>query len=115
MEAEQELSQIVKAKDEKISVLREERDIMQRHLHDIELQLKASVDNLAELDQAFVEVAREINTRHQNEIACLSNEKIFTVQENERIRKALHASEASNASLTEELHQIKLKNKAVEL
>jgi hypothetical protein len=56
MEAEQELSQIVKAKDEKISVLREERDIMQRHLHDIELQLKASVNNLAELDQAFVEV-----------------------------------------------------------
>ena len=115
MEAEQELSQIVKAKDEQISVLREERDFMQRQLHDTELQLNESVNNLAELDQAFLEVAREINTRHQNEIECQCKEKNAAVQENERIRKALHASEASNASLTEQLHQIKLKNEAIEL
>ncbi|KAL3783167.1 hypothetical protein HJC23_001517 [Cyclotella cryptica] len=122
IEAEQRISQVItdtekqcQSRDEQISALLAERDFLQKELKDKELEVKQCINDLVDLDHAFVDVAREIKTRHHNEIMRLHQDKIAVVQEKEELQEAIRMIESDNASLNNELVHLRLEYKAMEL
>lgn len=120
IEAEERISKVIldaekqcQLRDEQISLLLEERDLLQRELKDKELELKESMNDLVDLDHVFVDVAKEIKTRHQKEIMRLSEEGLVAVQQKEKLQEAIRSIESDNASLNNELVQLRLKYKAM--
>ena len=107
IESEQMIMKVMTEGEEKCQLLRHERDCVQRQLQERDLQLQSTVDNMEELDHAFVDVAREFNSRHQSEIVQLSEERLTLERENTRL-------DGENAMIREEVLHLKSCCKSME-
>ena len=114
IESQEMMNRVASEADEQCQALRKEIEYLQGQLQEKDCELKNNVDNMADLDHTFKDVAKEINARHQCEVVQISNEKLIIVHENERLRKRIDSTERVNTSLKEELEQLRLKYKTME-
>lgn len=107
IESEQMIMKVMTEGEEKCQLLRHELESVHRQLRERDLQLQSTVDNMEELDHAFVDVAREFNSRHQSEIVQLSEERLAFERENTRL-------DGENTMIREEVLHLKSCCKSME-
>lgn len=107
IESEQMIMKVMTEGEEKCQLLRHELESVHRQLRERDLQLQSTVDNMEELDHAFVDVARELNSRHQSEIVQLSEERLAFERENTRL-------DGENTMIREEVLHLKSCCKSME-
>ena len=107
IESEQMIKKVVSEGEEKCRLLQHELECVHRQLQERDMQLQSTVDNMQELDDAFVDVAREVNARHQSEIDRLSEEMLMFERENSRL-------DGENAMIREEVLHLRSMCKATE-
>lgn len=117
MKAEQDrqISQVVAEADDRCKLLHDEIELLRNHLQSKDDELRTSAENISDMDKCFADVAREINARHNHEMARLSEENLAITHQNKILQRDINNAQDNNASLKEELHQLKSKYRSIEL
>jgi chromosome segregation ATPase len=115
IESDRMISKVLSEAEERCQSLQEEVRCLRDQLQCSDIQLRDSANNMAELDHAFMDVAREINARHHDEIAQMSDERKSISCENERLQSLLQRAETDIASKREELAELKSRYRVIEV
>jgi hypothetical protein len=114
-EHDKQMFQALAEADCQCKLLHDEIDLIRSHLQAKDDELRSSAENMSEMDKCFVDVAREISAKHNNEISILSEENLALSHRNQRLERDLSSVQANNTSLKEELHQLDSKYRSIEL
>jgi hypothetical protein len=108
IESDRMISKVLSEAEERCQSLQEEVRCLRDQLQCSDIQLRDSNNNMAKLDHAFMDVAREINARHNDEIAQLSDERC-------RLQSLLQRAESDIASQRVELADLKSRYRVIEV
>jgi len=120
-EADEKISQSLaiadeqcQARDEQISLLLEERTALQQSLDAKDLELKKSAEDCIKMEEMLKDSTSELSSRHDKEIALLSEEATHIALDSEQLQLSLHAIESENELMNRDLTQCKREYKSLE-
>jgi len=121
VEADEKISQSLaiadeqcQARDEQISLLLEERTVMQQSLNAKDLKLKKSVEDCIKMEKMLKDSTSELSSRHDKEITLLSEEATHIALDSEHLNEALQAIESENELMNRDLTQCQREYKSLE-
>ena len=120
-EADEKISQSLaiadeqcEARDEQISLLLEDRAVLQLSLDAKDLELKKSVEDCIKMEKLLKNSTSELSSRHDKEIALLSEEATHIALESEQLQQALCDIQSENELMNRDLTQFKREYKSLE-
>ena len=120
-EADEKMSQSLavadeqcQARDEQISLLLEERTVLQQSLDAKDLKLKKSVEDCIKMEKMLKDSTSELSSRHDKEIALLSEEATHIALDSEQLQQALCDIQSENELMNRDLTQCKREYKSLE-
>ena len=121
VEADEKISQSLaiadeqcQARDEQISLLLEERTALQQSLDAKDIELKKSVEDCIKMEKKLKNSTSELSSRHDKEIALLSEEATHIALDSEQLQLSLHTLESENELMNRDLTQYKREYKSLE-
>jgi len=122
VEADEKISQSLaiadeqcQARDEQISLLLEERTVLQTSLNEKDLELKKSVEDCIKMEKMLKNSTSELSSRHDKEIALLSEEATHIALDSEQLQQALCDIQSENELMNRDLTHCKREYKSLEI
>ena len=101
------------ARDEQISMLLEERTLLQKLLNEKEALLEQQTKDLAKMKSEWKDSESKLHSRYEKEMALLSDEATKLALDNEQLQHTLREIESENDLLTRELTRCQLEIKTL--
>ena len=101
------------ARDEQISMLLEERTMLQKLLNEKEALLEQQTKDLAKMKSEWKDSESKLHSRYEKEMALLSDEATKLALDNEQLQHTLCEIESENDLLTRELTRCQLEIKTL--
>lgn len=95
--------------------LLQENSELRRVLDEKESVIKDNLRNMKEMEDTFEDVASEVNRVHAREMTDISDQASRLMQENERLKRAIHETGNENGHFRDELDHCKMMNKSLEI
>ncbi|KAL7447070.1 hypothetical protein ACHAXM_010741 [Skeletonema potamos] len=113
--ADEEIERSRAATKSQCKQLIDENSELRRSLDEKERVIKDNFRVMKDMEDTFQDVASEVNRMHTKEMDDISNQASRLMQDNARLKNALHEIGAENDHLKDELDQIKMMNRSLEV
>jgi len=113
--ADEEISHSLAATKSQCKELLDDNSELRRILDEKERVIKGNVRDMKEMEDTFQDVASEVNRMHAKEMADISDQVSRLLQDNDRLKKAMHKIGSENDHLRDELDHCKMMNRSLEV
>eukprot|EP00984_Skeletonema_dohrnii_P020289 scaffold9836_cov164-Skeletonema_dohrnii-CCMP3373.AAC.3 len=113
--ADEEIAHFLATTKSQCKDLTEENLELRRILDEKESIVKDNIRNMKEMEDTFQDVASEVNRVHAREMADISDQSSRLIQDNDRLKRAMHEIGSENDHLRDELHLSNMMNKSLEV